>query len=89
VNEEENPTNTMKARTRGALSLGPSGNLQGGHKFLVLNTGKTISRRQWTEIPMSDTVITRVNKLGHSQPEDFVFTIRGLQVLPSGVENPL
>jgi hypothetical protein len=30
VHEEETPRKSMKARTKGAMSLGPSGNLQGG-----------------------------------------------------------
>jgi hypothetical protein len=40
VHEEETPRNGQASRTRGAISLGPSGNLQVGHKFMALNTGK-------------------------------------------------
>jgi hypothetical protein len=76
VHEEENPRNSQVARTRGAISLGPSGNLQGGHKFLALNTGKKIVRRNWDVIPTPDTVIARVNTLGADQPELLVFTDR-------------
>jgi hypothetical protein len=42
VHEEESPRNGQIARTKGAISLGPSGNLQGGHKFMALNTGKKL-----------------------------------------------
>ena len=36
--------NTMKARTTGAIALGPSGNLQGGLRFYSLTTGKILHR---------------------------------------------
>ena len=62
--------------TKGAILLGPSGNLQGGFKFMALNTGKKIVRRSWDVIFMPDTVILRVNALGRNQPEQFIFTDR-------------
>ena len=43
VHEEEHPRNSQAARTRGAISLGPTGNLQGGYKFMALNTGMKIT----------------------------------------------
>jgi hypothetical protein len=58
VNEEENPCNSQLARTKGAISLGPSGNMQGGFKFRALNTGKKIVRLSWDVIPMPDVVIS-------------------------------
>ena len=33
IHEEDQPRNSMRACTQGAISLGPSGNVQGGHKF--------------------------------------------------------
>ena len=74
VHEEEQPRNSEIPRTRGAISLGPSGNLQGAYKFIALNTGKKITRRSWDVIPMPDTVIARVNELANDQPEQFTFT---------------
>jgi hypothetical protein len=64
VHEEDNPRKSQIARTKGAISLGPSGNLQGGFKFMALNSGKKIVRRSWDVIPMPDIVIDRVNALG-------------------------
>jgi hypothetical protein len=58
VHEGDSPRNGQVARTKGAISLGPSGNLQGGHKFMALNTDKKITRRNWDEIPMPDLVIS-------------------------------
>jgi hypothetical protein len=40
VHEEDTPPNGPSPRTKGAISLGPSGNLQGGYKFMALNTRK-------------------------------------------------
>jgi hypothetical protein len=76
VHEEDTPRNSQSPRTKGAISLGPSGNLQGGYKFMALNTGKKITRRSWDVIPMPDTVIARVNALGTDQPEQLIFTNR-------------
>ena len=42
VHEEEAPQNIQNPITKGAISLGPSGNLQGGFKFMGLNTGNKI-----------------------------------------------
>jgi hypothetical protein len=76
VHEEDTPRNNLRPRTKGAISLGPSGNLQGEFKFMSQNTGKKIIRRSWDVIPMPDTVIARVNMLGSNQPEQLIFTNR-------------
>jgi hypothetical protein len=57
VHEEENTQKSQIARTKGVISLGPSGNLQGGFKFMALNSGKKIVRRSWDVIPITDLVI--------------------------------
>jgi hypothetical protein len=44
VAEDVTPHNSLAARTRGAISMGPSGNLSGGQRFLALDTGKMIVR---------------------------------------------
>jgi hypothetical protein len=63
VHEEDTSCNSQSPRTKGAISLGPSGNLQGGYKFMALNTGKKITCQSWDVIPMPDTVIACVNAL--------------------------
>jgi hypothetical protein len=42
VHEEDTPRNSQLPRTRGAICLGPSGNLQGGYKFMSLHSMKKI-----------------------------------------------
>jgi hypothetical protein len=53
VHEEETLRNSQIAHTK----VGPSGNIQGGFKFMALNTGKKIVRRNWDVIPMPNRVV--------------------------------
>jgi hypothetical protein len=76
VHEEYNPHNSQIARTKGAIYVGPSGNLQGGFKFMALKSGKKIVCRSWDVIPMPDLVIYRVNALGRDHPQHITFTDR-------------
>jgi hypothetical protein len=76
VHEEDNPRNSQIARTKGAISLGPSGNLQGGFKFMALNSCNKIVRRSWDVIPMPDLVIDRVDALCRYHPQQMTFTDR-------------
>ena len=76
VNEEDAPRNIQNLGTKGAISLGLSGNLQGGFKCMAINTGNSIVRRSWDVIMMPDTVITRVNALGRDQLEQLIFINR-------------
>jgi hypothetical protein len=61
---------------RGAISMGPSGNLSEGQCFLALDTGKLIVRNCWKELPMPLAVIDQVNVLGHAEHSLLVFTDR-------------
>ncbi len=68
VHEEKLPRNSLIGRTLGAISLGPGGNAQGGHKFFTLNTSQMITRWSWDVIPMPKSVVDRVNFIGRDQP---------------------
>ncbi len=81
VAEDVTPRNSLAARTRGAISMGPSGNLSGGQHFLALDTRKMIVRNQWKELPMPLAVINCVNLLGHAKCSLLVFTDRHGQVI--------
>jgi hypothetical protein len=74
VHEDTQPRNSMAARTQGAISLEPSGNMQHAQHFLSLTTGEVITRYAWDVLPMPSAVIERVNALGHDQPELLTFT---------------
>ncbi len=57
-------TNAMEPRTRWAICLRPTGNMQGSYKFLSLTTGKKVTQGKFTEMPMTDSFIRRINSLG-------------------------
>ncbi len=42
IHQKDQLRNNLAARMQGAISLGPSGNAQGGHKFYTLTTGKVV-----------------------------------------------
>ena len=75
----------MTARSLGAIALGPSLGQSSGYYFMNLNTGKRIHRRSWTELPMPNEVIKRVEYLGRkdNQPELLVFTDKHGEELPN------
>ena len=57
------PTNTIRSRSLGAITLTPTGNAQGDYYFLSLASGARVSRHQWTLLPMTDAAIARVEAL--------------------------
>ena len=74
VAKDVTPCNSLAACLHGAISMGPSGNLSGGQRFLALDTGKLIVRNCWKELPMPLAVIDRVNGIGHAKHSILVFT---------------
>jgi hypothetical protein len=74
AHEEETSRNSVKARTKGAISLGPSGDLQGGYELMALDVAEKItSRSNWGAIPTPEPVIACVKMLGEGQPKLFAF----------------
>ena len=64
VHEERQPTNTIdNACTHSAIFIGPTANFQGRYKFLYLKTGKRITRKKFSAVPMPVYVVKRVEKL--------------------------
>ena len=76
VHDDPSPTNSRTARTVGAITLGPTGNLQGGYKFLNLWTGKKITRRNWTHLSTPSEVIETINKIGSAQGQPKLLTFQ-------------
>ena len=54
-------TNSMRARTTGAIVLGPSDNLQGSYDFLSLSTWQVLKRNQCTVLPLPNDVLQHIN----------------------------
>ena len=64
THEDSQRNNTPKARTIGAIALGPNMSSLSGYWFTSLSTGKIIHRRRWIPLPMPTEVIHRVEHLG-------------------------
>jgi len=73
ISKEGTPRDSMLARTWGAIALGPSGKVQGGHKFYALDTRSVVVRRQWVRLLMSEAVIARIERLAFGQPSQPVY----------------
>ena len=56
-------SNDTKSRTLGAITLNPTGNSSGDYYFMSLATGRKIHRRSWTELPISEAAISRVEAI--------------------------
>ena len=54
----------MALRTESCIDLGPSGNWQRSTKYFNLNTGKAVTRRTVTVVPMPDRIVKKVNAWG-------------------------
>ena len=63
------PTNTMRSRHIGCITLHPTGSTQGSHYFMDLHSGKRQHGWQWTQCVMTDDIISRVKALGHAQKQ--------------------
>jgi hypothetical protein len=70
VQTHEEHDNSMHARTTGAITLRPTGNLQGGYYFFSLTTGRRLNRNNWTVLPMPNEVIDRVHTLARRSRND-------------------
>ena len=74
VHEEPDPRNdTSKYRTTGAIALEANDNLQGGIRFLSLNTGRVIECRNFTVLPVPIDVIKRVEHMASEEEGSFDF----------------
>jgi hypothetical protein len=69
---DSDPSNTLHARTLGAVSLTPTGNAQGDYYFLSLASGFRVSRHRWTALPMTDTAIDRVEALASQEGQPLI-----------------
>ena len=84
AHEEPEKTNTQDERSIGAICLGPTGNLQGSYKFMSLRTGKLITRRKFTPLPMPQDVVDRVDTLGKADKQRELLTFYDRHGRPIG-----
>ena len=67
VQTHEEHDNSMSPRTVGALALHPTGNAQGGFRFMSLSTGRVLNRLCTTALPMPDNVVDQVHQMAQQQ----------------------
>ena len=68
IHTSNNPTNTIKPRTIGAIVGGPR-NITGRYNFMSLETGRDINGRVVQRMPITDDVIKQVEELGQNQQQ--------------------
>ena len=67
AHEEPKPTNTARARALDCLYLRSTDNAQGGHEVYHIPTRQVLTRAYVTVVPITQTVIDTVNKIGYSE----------------------
>ena len=68
VQQNEEPHNSAKEQTLGAIGLGPIDNAQGRWKFMSPETGYLIKRYSWDVIPMTQEAMNKA--LEHRKKEN-------------------
>jgi hypothetical protein len=63
VHVDPDITNTLDPRTKWAICTGPTRNLQGSYNFLSLATGKKVTQRKFTKMPITELVIKQVEEM--------------------------
>jgi hypothetical protein len=82
-------SNDTKSRTLSAIATNPTGNASGDYYFMSLATGNRIHHRSWTVLPISDSVISRVEAIATNEkmpPVDTEYMINEND--PDGVVDP-
>ena len=69
IYEDNDPTNTTKARTTPAIALNSTGNEAGAYVFMSLVTGFPVERKQWDELIMPAHVIRAVEDMAERQEQ--------------------
>ena len=72
VFEDNTSRNTTISRNTGAIVLNPTGNAQGDYFFMSLVTGRRLSRHQWTNIPMTNAVISAVEAMAEKEGQPLI-----------------
>ncbi len=67
VHDNNDVTNTLQGHTHPVICLGPTGNLQGNYKFLLLDTGKRILCRNFTELPLTTSIQKQVEMMAQAE----------------------
>ena len=72
VFNDPEPTNTQAPRTIGAIAMCAARSRSGYYRFMSLQTGRIITRRKFTSIPITQDVITRVHDLAEAEKQPLI-----------------
>ena len=76
VHDEPETTNTETVRTTSGIALGPAPELDGTWEFMSLQTGKKVTRRNWSKLPITSDILMRVHDFAtipeDEEPDSFV-----------------
>jgi hypothetical protein len=83
AHKEYPQTNTIAPRTRGVICLGPTGNFQGSYKMMCHQTGRKLTRKQFQEPPMPESIIERIEVIAAKEEQEkiLVFSNRNEEPL--------
>jgi hypothetical protein len=84
AHEEYPQTNTMAQRTRAVICLGQTGNFQGSYKMMCIQTGRKVTRKQFKELPIPDSVIYRIKAIASKEKENKVLVFTDRDAYPIG-----
>ena len=76
THEDVPTTNCISERSQVAIYLGPTTKFQGSCKFTSLRTWQRITRKKFTSLPMTPSVINQVEDMAikEDRDEDLIFT---------------
>ena len=77
VHDEKKPKNSMKPRAARAIAIGPSVNLHGSYKFLYLDTGRIVTRRNFNILAITPEAEARVAVLAKGSNAHVEFEYNG------------
>ena len=78
---DEETTNEMTERTKGAIALMPAGNREGSWWFYILQTGGVVKRNKADKLPMPDEVISILNTIALSEKIMRIKQINSISVI--------
>ena len=70
---QDETNNSLDPRALDTIYLRPSGNVQGGYWAYDVNSAHRVHRMHGTAMPMTDSIIERINSLGKEYPEGIIF----------------
>jgi len=79
---EAKDTNNMEPRTTEGIAMGPVGNIQGTQKFYDLKTSRIIKRKEFTVMPMPDSIMDLIIQHGERDKQGNKLNVRNRKNQP-------